>query len=102
MRCRLLSIPILVTVFYAGVALGDASPFGKSYAVVIGIDTYPNRKWPPLTYAVKDASGIAQYLSTQGFEVVSLFEANATRQAIVAANEDQLAPKVTARDRVLF
>src|SRR5215831_10962520 len=102
MWCRSLAMSIVLIVLYAGGAVGDASPFAKSYAVVIGIDTYPHRGCPKLSYAVKDARGVAEYLGSQGFEVVSLFESQATRQAIVATIEDQLARKVTASDRVLF
>src|ERR1017187_5854243 len=76
--------------------------FSKSYAIVVGVNTYTNPTWPRLSYAVNDAKGIAEFLATQGFEVTSLIESNATRQAIVSVVEDQLAGKLTANDRVLF
>jgi hypothetical protein len=54
---------------------------GKGWAVVIGIDEY--RHVPRLTYASTDAKSMATLLSQQGFEVVSLYDSSATRQAIL-------------------
>jgi len=51
---------------------------------------------------VKDAEGIAEFLRAQRFEVIALYEKDATRQGIIAAIEDRLAPKLTDQDRVLF
>lgn len=81
----------------------QSNPYrGKSYAIVVGINSYSHRAWTKLDYAVKDAEGIAQYLYTQGFEVITLYERDATRQAIVAALEDRLAPILTENDRIVF
>lgn len=97
---------LLVICVFAGPLRAAGAPrltpwFSNSYAIVVGVNTYTNSTWPRLNYAVNDAVGIAEYLSTQGFEVISLIESNATRQAIVSAIEDQLAAKLTANDRVL-
>jgi uncharacterized caspase-like protein len=42
--------------------------YGKSYALVIGIDKYTNG-WPPLHNAVSDAHEVATELESRGFEV---------------------------------
>jgi uncharacterized caspase-like protein len=102
MRFTVIAVSILSAALLNGSLAFSASPFAKSYAIVVGIDTYSHSKWQKLSYAVKDADGIAKYLRSQGFEVRELREGAATRQAIVSAVEDYLAPRVTARDRVLF
>jgi VWFA-related protein len=77
--------------------------FAHSYAVVIGIDHYPSRMWPQLQYGVKDARAIAAYLRTQDYDqIITLYDQQATKQAIVAAMQNQLAPKLKAKDRVLI
>jgi len=76
--------------------------FRNSYAIVVGINTYPSQKWPTLSYAVQDAKGFAAFLKSQRFEVVELYEERATKQAIVAAVEDRLVSKLTNADRVAF
>ena len=75
--------------------------FEKSYALVIGIDSYGHPKWPKLNYAVKDAQGFSQFLRSQGFVVTELYEKQATRAAIVSAIEDKLVPQLTDKDRVV-
>jgi hypothetical protein len=75
--------------------------FGKSYALVIGIDQYDAPGWAPLKYAVKDAEAMVAYLKRQGFEVQALYNKQATRQAILGHLIDVLSPKITRDDRVL-
>ena len=76
--------------------------YGKSYALVVGVDEYPHPEWPDLPFARKDAQAIARLLRAQGFdEVVPLYDEQATRAAIISALEDRIAPKLQAEDRVL-
>ncbi len=75
--------------------------FANSYALVIGVNSYAHSKWPTLTYAVKDAEGFSQFLRSQGFTVIELFEKKATKAAIASAFEDQLIPRLTEKDRVV-
>ena len=67
--------------------------YGNSWAVVIGIDEYA--KWPKLQYAVRDAQGVRETLIDKfGFapeRVVTLKNAEATRNNILAAFHDKLA-----------
>lgn len=67
--------------------------YGNSWAVVIGIDQYA--KWPKLQYAVRDAQGVRETLIDKfGFaseRVVTLTNAEATRNNILAAFHDRLA-----------
>ncbi|WP_038492035.1 polysaccharide deacetylase family protein [Janthinobacterium agaricidamnosum] len=73
------------------VAAGTA--YANSWAVVIGIDSY--EKWPKLQYAVRDAQGVRDTLVEKfGFaaeRVVTLKNAEATRNNILAAFHDKLA-----------
>jgi len=76
--------------------------FEHSYAVVIGIDNYPSPMWPKLKYGVKDAQAIAAYLRTQDYDdIIALYDRQATKQAILEAMQNRLAPKLKSKDRVL-
>lgn len=67
--------------------------YANSWAVVIGIDDYA--KWPKLQYAVRDAQSVRETLIEKfGFapeRVVTLKNAEATRNNILAAFHDKLA-----------
>ena len=97
-------LALLAILFFAPSSLRAADQFFEhSYAVVIGIDHYPSRMWPQLQYAVKDARAIAAYLRTQNYDqIITLIDEQATKQAIVAAMQNQLAPKLKSKDRVLI
>lgn len=74
-------------------------PYRHSYAVVIGV-----REYQSLDRAVgarDDAESVARTLTAQGFEVISLFDADATRQRISEVLGDELPSKLEAGDRVL-
>jgi VWFA-related protein len=74
--------------------------FERSYAVVIGIDRYPHFR--QLHNAVSDARAIAAYLHTQDYDqIITLYDEQATKQAIIAAMQNQLAPRLRTKDRVL-
>ena len=76
--------------------------FARSYALVIGIGDYPAKSgFEPLTYPRKDAGGMAVFLRTQGFQVIELFDQQATKRAIRAALEDGIAGRLGPNDRVL-
>ncbi len=76
--------------------------YDTSYALVIGINKYPSAKWPNLAYALIDAKGIADYLREQNFNVITLFDEQATKTAIISKMEDDLARRVKENDRILF
>lgn len=82
-------------------ATATAQFYRKSYALVIGINTYPSTVWQDLSYARKDAESMARLLKTQGFETIPLYDAQATRDAIIAQMQNYLAPLVESGDRVL-
>jgi TRAP-type mannitol/chloroaromatic compound transport system substrate-binding protein len=75
--------------------------FGKSYAVVIGINAYESYHWPDLPYPEKDAGGIADYLSLKGYKVKTFYGKNAKRQRIIDYLVD-LAFRIEGRDRFIF
>ncbi len=67
--------------------------YANSWAVVIGIDDYA--KWPKLQYAVRDAQAVRESLIEKfAFapeRVITLTNASATRNGILAAFHDKLA-----------
>lgn len=75
--------------------------FAHSYAVVIGIRDYRSKQWPDLPYGRADADAMADYLKSQGFEVSSLFDAQATKRNIMETMI-QLAKRLQPDDRVVF
>jgi hypothetical protein len=79
-----------------------AELYNKSFALVIGISQYKEAAiWPPLPNAVGDAKSMDELLSKMGFQVTSLYDGNATREAIYEAFDD-LAKKVGPEDALLF
>jgi uncharacterized caspase-like protein len=84
----------------------DTSPksiqdiYGKSYAVVIGIDNYAYM--PKLGGAVRDAKAIAKLLKSRGFEISLILDKKATEKAIKRAVTTWLAKKAKANDRVII
>lgn len=74
--------------------------FGKSWAVVIGIDDY--EKAPRLKYAVEDAKSIGRVLKQQGFQVATLYDKQATKAAIERELGDKLVDRVGENDRVVI
>jgi formylglycine-generating enzyme required for sulfatase activity len=77
-----------------------AEQVGKSYAVVIGIDDYEHA--PRLHYAVKDAKAMTRLLQKRGFQVVPLYNQQATKETIEGELGDQLVDRVGENDRVLI
>ena len=74
---------------------------GKQYVVVIGIDRY--RSQPKLSNAVSDARGAQQAFCNLGFETqMTLFDEQATKQAMEQLVQDQLRSLTTADSLVLF
>jgi hypothetical protein len=96
---------VLFTTAWLGLVLAGpaaAAPYyGHSYALVVGIDAYAGGRWHPLAYARRDAEAVAHLLQRQGFEVTALYDAQATKTAIVSALQTRLAPRLAPDDRVL-
>jgi peptidoglycan/xylan/chitin deacetylase (PgdA/CDA1 family)/TolA-binding protein len=80
--------------------------YGKSWAVVIGINDY--QAWPKLDYAVNDAKSVAEHLEKKlGFNkenIITLFNAQATSERITEVLGYELADpkKVGENDRVFI
>jgi peptidoglycan/xylan/chitin deacetylase (PgdA/CDA1 family)/uncharacterized caspase-like protein len=79
--------------------------YGKSWAVVIGINDY--QSWPKLQYAVNDAKSVAEHLSSKlGFpkeNIITLFNKDATSEKITEVLGYQLAdPKVVKENDRVF
>ncbi len=73
---------------------------GTSWAIVVGINVYQHV--PNLTYATADAKSIAELFSKKGFKVTSLYDAAATRKAILHALGDQMPTEVGENDQVVI
>jgi hypothetical protein len=80
--------------------------YRDSWAVIIGINDYEH--WPKLRYAVNDANGIEEVLTSKfGFKkenIRKLLNGDATRQRIMQVLGDELTDsnKVQREDRVFF
>lgn len=76
--------------------------FANSYAVVIGIGKYMASQWENLDNAENDARAMAELFEEQGFIVKQFTGQDATKEKIIAYLEDDLAPKLSDRDRMIF
>ncbi|NNK84856.1 MAG: hypothetical protein HKO91_04815 [Desulfobacterales bacterium] len=75
--------------------------YGKSFAVVIGINNY--EKWPPLEFAINDAKAVRKKLEAAGFnEIITIFDRKATQRRILTELFHSLPKKVGRNDRVMF
>jgi tetratricopeptide (TPR) repeat protein len=80
---------------------GVRALYGKSFAVVIGINNY--QKWPPLEFAVADAMAVKKRLTQLGFDqIVTILDKDATQRRILTELFNELPQKATHNDRVLF
>lgn len=77
-----------------------ASQPGRAWAVVIGIDEF--EQMPPLQYAVADAKAMADLLGQQGFQVTTLYDKQATRDAVLKELGDKLLERAGDQDRVVI
>ncbi|KPA10007.1 secreted protein containing Sulphatase-modifying factor domain protein [Candidatus Magnetomorum sp. HK-1] len=76
--------------------------YGKSYALIVGISKYASLRWKNLPHARSDAEMFSDILRKKGFEVLTLYDRNATRSAILARLENNIAPRLKPEDRFLF
>jgi tetratricopeptide (TPR) repeat protein len=75
--------------------------YGRSFAIVIGINHY--EKWPGLEFAVADANAVQNALQKTGFEDITLImDKEATQRRILTELFHKLPEKVNRNDRVLF
>jgi len=75
--------------------------YGKSFAVVIGINNY--EKWPSLEFAVADAGAVREKLEATGFDkVTTILDKEATQRRILTELFHELPKKVGRNDRVMF
>ena len=75
--------------------------YGRSYAIVIGINNY--EKWPGLEFAVADANAVKNTLQKTGFDDITLImDKDATQRRILTELFHKLPEKVDRNDRVLF
>lgn len=82
-----------------GAAFDPSAVYRRSIAVVIGIDAYEHLD--RLQGAVRDAQAMSQALRAQGFEVTSLFDADASLERLREVLGDRLRQQLGPDDRVL-
>ena len=75
--------------------------YGRSFAIVIGINQY--EKWPGLEFAIADANAVKSTLLKTGFDDITLIMGQeATQRRILTELFHVLPQKVGRNDRVLF
>jgi formylglycine-generating enzyme required for sulfatase activity len=77
-----------------------SAQYGKSWAVVIGINEYQHNI-PRLRYAVADAQAMGKELEARGFTVIRLFDQQATGERIRAVLGDELPSQMKPDDRLV-
>ncbi len=78
-----------------------SSWYRKEYAIVVGIDHYKRLSLPRLSNAVNDARSVAELLRKRGFEVIELYNENATKERILDALK-KIKQTSTSQDATLF
>ncbi len=79
----------------------EGALYGKSYALVIGINNY--EKWPALEFAVADARAVQEKLRSSGFDNIEIIlDREATQRRILTELFNELPKKVGRHDRVAF
>lgn len=84
---------------------GEVKLYNKSYAVIIGIDKYPNLPHDrQLSYAVKDAKGVEQVLKQQyKFDrIITLYDQQATKSRILELLTDELPTQMGEEDSLFI
>lgn len=83
----------------------EQNPFyRKSFGLVVGINDYSvaGPKWKSLDYAKGDALAVAKLLKGLGFDVIELYDRDATRANILDGLETNIASRIGEDDRVIF
>jgi hypothetical protein len=83
--------------------MNDTTQYRRSFALLIGIDSYASSKFPPLTKAEEDMRCLADLLASEpyAFETYLLLGAEATRENIIAYLH-YLEQETNENDRVLI
>ncbi|GAK58416.1 polysaccharide deacetylase [Candidatus Vecturithrix granuli] len=80
--------------------LDESSFYAKSWAVVIGINEYPN--FSSLDYAINDARAVEARFRRMGFEVIALHNDQATKQQILQVLKEELPQQIGRQDRLVI
>jgi len=83
----------------------EENPFyRKSFALVVGINDYSaaGSKWNSLDYAKGDAKAVSKMLKSLGFDVIELYDKDATRANIIDGLQTNIADQIGEEDRVIF
>jgi len=75
--------------------------YGKSYALIVGINDYSSPKWPKLDSAIKGADAFKTMLENHNFVIEHLYDANASKTNILA-KVDEIMAKAKKEDRFIF
>ena len=93
---------ILMCIVNSSNAQISAELYENSYALVIGINIYPEPTFKNLKSAVPDAVSVASFLKNQGFNIMILLNEQATRDRIIFQMQNNIAQQLKKNDRILF
>ena len=100
--CIIFGVLLFPTLLFAQGGVEDSDFYGKSWAVVIGINEYQNDLYH-LEYAVNDAEAVAVRFEQMGFEeVIPVIDAEASREKILQLLTVELPKKVGEDDRLVI
>ena len=98
--CIVVLIAVLAAVPAQELQIDSSMFYRQSWAVVIGINEYPN--FPSLDYAVNDARAIGARFKRLGFHVITLENERATKQNILDLLQFELPSVVEPDDRLVI
>jgi len=99
----IISLVVIIFIFFIDKPSAQITDlYDNSYALVIGINIYPEPTFKNLKSAVPDAVSVATFLKKQGFKVITLFNDQATRDAIIYQMQNNLARRLKKNDRIIF
>lgn len=95
-------LPIALVALLLACCYAQAQNFEKSYAIVIGVDNYPNSSFKPLDATRADADAMEAYFRKENYHVKKFTGAQATRDNIRSYLLDELAQIINEPDRFVF
>lgn len=95
------SIMINVERFKESSLVSKLDWYTNQYALIVGINNYKMSSIPTLQNAVNDAKKLSQIFENQGFNVISLYNENATKQKILRAIK-KIKKQASPKDNFIF
>jgi len=101
---RYTSVLFLFLIYFFNLFIGTSVSNGElnNHALIIGIEKYTSLSWADLPCAKKNANEMTEFLKKNGFQVVTLFDKQATRTAILAKLYEYFAQIRTPINQFIF